>query len=266
MSDGAAQGGAPAPLVLVETDGPVVLIRLNRPEVLNALSTPTINAVADALETVDADPALRVAIITGGEKAFSAGADISEFVEAGPVDLIMGPRFKAWDRVRRCTKPTIAAVDGYALGGGCELMMTCDIAIATPSAQFGLPETTIGVVPGGGGTQRAIRVLGKPLAMEMILAGRRLTAEEALQHGLVTRIVPREELLGEARRLAGEIVQGSPVAIRLARDAVHQALELPPAGGLEVERRAIAIPFGSEDAHEGVTAFLEKRPPEFTGR
>lgn len=255
-----------APLVLVETDGPVALIRLNRPEVLNALSTPLVSAIADAFEAIEADDAIRAVVITGGEKAFSAGADISEFVDAGPVDLIMGPRFKAWDRVRRFSKPTIAAVDGYAMGGGCELVMICDIAVASDTAVFGLPETTIGVVPGAGGTQRAIRTLGKPLAMEMILAGRRLKAEEALQHGLVTKVVPREELLAEAKRIAGEIAKRSPVAIRLARDAVNQALELPLAGGLEVERRAIAVAFGSEDAKEGFTAFLEKRPPEFKGR
>ena len=269
MSDAAAPGaGAPeAPLVLVEHDGPVAVLRLNRPEVLNALSTPLVTAIGDALEAVEADPALRCSIITGeGGKAFSAGADIAEFVHAGPVDIALGARMRAWDRLRRITKPLIAAVDGYAMGGGCELAMLCDIALASETAVFGLPETAIGVVPGAGGTQRAIRTLGKPLAMEMILAGRRLRADEALQHGLVTKVLPREELLPEAVRIAQEIAKRSPVAIRLARDAVNQALELPLAGGLELERRAIAVAFGSHDAKEGFTAFLEKRPPEFTGR
>lgn len=254
------------PLVLVERHGAVGLVRLNRPEVLNALSNGLISAIADALEQLDADDAIRCTILTGGEKAFSAGADIAEFVHAGPVDVALGGRMRSWDRLRRLTKPLIAAVDGYAMGGGCELAMICDIAIASETAQFGLPETTIGVVPGAGGTQRAIRILGKPLAMEMILAGRRLKADEALAHGLVARVVPREELLPEALRIAGEIAKRSPVAIRLARDAVNQALETPLAAGLEIERRAIAVAFGSEDAKEGFNAFLEKRPPEFKGR
>lgn len=269
MSGEAGKGTPPgdaAPLVLVERDGPLGLVRLNRPEVLNALSTAFVIAIAEALEELDADDAIRCIILTGGEKAFSAGADISEFLAASGIDIALGVRMRSWDRLRCITKPLIAAVDGYAMGGGCELAMICDIAIASESAVFGLPETTIGVVPGAGGTQRAIRTLGKPLAMEMILAGRRLKADEALAHGLVARVVPREALLDEARRIAGEIASRSPVAIRLAREAVNGALETGLSAGLELERRAIALSFTSEDAKEGFAAFVEKRPPEFRGR
>ena len=255
-----------APLVLVERQEPIAIVRLNRPEVLNALSNPLVSAIADTLEALAADPAIRCVVLAGGEKAFSAGADISEFVDATAVDIALGERFTYWERLRRVTVPIVAAVDGYAMGGGCELVMACDIAIASETAVFGLPETSIGVIPGAGGTQRAIGILGKSLAMEMILSGRRLKAEEAAAHGLVSKVVPREELLGEALRIAGEIAKRSPVAIRLARDAVNAALETGLSAGMDIERRAIAIAFSSEDAKEGFAAFLEKREPEFRGR
>lgn len=255
-----------APLVLVERQEPIAIVRLNRPEVLNALSNPLVSAIADTLEALAADPAIRCVVLAGGEKAFSAGADISEFVDATAVDIALGERFTYWERLRRVTVPIVAAVDGYAMGGGCELVMACDIAIASETAVFGLPETSIGVIPGAGGTQRAIGILGKSLAMEMILSGRRLKAEEAAAHGLVSKVVPREELLGEALRIAGEIAKRSPVAIRLARDAVNAALETGLSAGMDIERRAIAIAFSSEDAKEGFAAFLEKRKPEFRGR
>ena len=255
-----------AALVLVEREESIALVRLNRPEVLNALSNELIGAVAEAFEALDADPAIRCIILTGGEKAFSAGADITQFVSTTAIDVALGERTARWDRLRRINTPLIAAVDGFALGGGCELVMICDIAIASDRAVFGLPETTIGVIPGAGGTQRAIRILGKPLAMEMILAGRRLTAQEAAEHGLVSRIVAPDALLDEAHRIAREIAKRSPVAIRLARDAVNMALETGLSAGLEIERRAIALAFSSEDAKEGFTAFLEKRLPEFRGR
>ena len=255
-----------APLVLVERQEPIAIVRLNRPEVLNALSNSLVSAIADTLEALAADPAIRCVVLAGGEKAFSAGADISEFVDATAVDIALGERFTYWERLRRVTVPIVAAVDGYAMGGGCELVMACDIAIASETAVFGLPETSIGVIPGAGGTQRAIGILGKSLAMEMILSGRRLKAEEAAAHGLVSKVVPREELLGEALRIAGEIAKRSPVAIRLARDAVNAALETGLSAGMDIERRAIAIAFSSEDAKEGFAAFLEKRKPEFRGR
>ena len=265
-NEAGAHSGSAAPLVLVEREEPIAVVRLNRLEVLNALSLELLNAVADAVEALDADPAIRCIILTGGEKAFSAGADISEFLSATPVDVALGERMARWDRFRRLNTPVIAAVDGYAMGGGCELVMTCDIAIASERAVFGLPETTIGVIPGAGGTQRAIGIIGKSLAMEMILAGRRLSAQEAAAHGLVSRVVAPDALLEEARRIAGEIAKRSPVAIRLARDAVNMALETSLAAGIEIERRAIGLAFSSEDAKEGFTAFLEKRPPEFRGR
>ena len=257
---------AAAALVLVEREEPIAVVRLNRPEALNALSNELLGAAADALEALDADEAIRCIVLTGGEKAFSAGADIAQFVDATAIDVALGERMARWDRVRRLHTPVIAAVDGFAMGGGCELAMICDLAIASDRAVFGLPETAIGVIPGAGGTQRAIRILGKALAMEMILAGRRLTAREALEHGLVSQVVAREALLDEARRIALEIARRSPVAIRLARDAVNQALETGLSAGLELERRSIALAFSSEDAQEGFAAFLEKRPPQFRGR
>lgn len=260
-----AGAGAAGPLVVVELEEQVALVRLNRPEVLNALSNELIGAVADTLESLDANPAIRCIILTGGEKAFSAGADISQFVSATGVDVVLGKRMASWDRVRAVKTPLIAAVDGYALGGGCELTMTCDIAIASERAVFGLPETTIGVIPGAGGTQRLIRLVGKPIAMEMILAGRRLTAQEALERGVVARVVPPDALLDEARRIAGEIAKRSPVAVRLARDAVDAALETGLSVGIEIERRAFGVAFSSADAREGFQAFLDKRPPQFTG-
>lgn len=263
---GTGATAADSPLVLVEREDAIAVVRMNRPEVLNALSNGLIGAIATAFEELSADPAVKCIVLTGGEKAFSAGADISEFVNSTGIDIALGERLALWDRLRRTTTPVIAAVDGYALGGGCEIAMLCDIAIASDRAVFGLPETAIGVVPGAGGTQRMIRTVGKSLAMEMILGGRRLTAREALDYGVVSRVVAREALLDEAKRLAREIARRSPVAVRLARDAVNQALETGLSAGLEVERRATALSFSSEDAKEGFTAFLEKRPPEFRGR
>ena len=265
-TDAGAAPGPAVPLVLLEREEPIAIVRLNRPEVLNALSLELLNAVADAVEALDADPAIRCIILTGGEKAFSAGADISQFLSASPIDVALGERMARWDRFRRVNTPIIAAVDGFAMGGGCELVMACDIAIASDRAVFGLPETTIGVIPGAGGTQRAIGIIGKSLAMEMILAGRRLSAQEAAAHGLVSRVVAPDALLDEARRIAGEIAKRSSVAIRLARDAVNMALETGLTAGIEIERRAIGLAFASEDAREGFTAFVEKRPPEFKGR
>lgn len=262
----AAGAGAAADLLLVERDEPIALVRLNRPDVLNALSNELIGAIADTLEALDADAAIRCIVLTGSERAFSAGADIAQFVGGTAIEVALGQRLARFDRIRRVKTPVIAAVDGFALGGGCELAMSCDLAIASDRAVFGLPETAIGVIPGAGGTQRAIRTLGKALAMEMILAGRRLTAREALDCGLVARVVAREALLDEARRIALEIARRSPVAIRLAREAVNMALETGLSAGLEFERRSIAVAFSSEDAQEGFAAFLEKRPPEFRGR
>lgn len=262
----AAGADAGADLLVVERDEPIALVRLNRPEVLNALSNELVGAIADTLEALDADPAIRCIVLTGNERAFSAGADIAQFVGATAIDVALGQRLARFDRIRRVKTPVIAAVDGFAMGGGCELALSCDLAIASDRAVFGLPETSIGVIPGAGGTQRAIRTVGKALAMEMILAGRRLTAREALDCGLVSRVVAREALLDEARRIALEIARRSPVAIRLARDAVNMALETGLSAGLEFERRSIAVAFSSEDAQEGFAAFLEKRPPEFRGR
>ena len=183
-----------------------------------------------------------------------------------PVDVLTGPRLQRWERVRRFGKPLIAAVGGFCLGGGCELAMTCDIIVAADDAQFGQPETNLALIPGAGGTQRSTRVLGKSLTMEMVLAGRFLSAREALQHGLCSRVVTREALLDEALAVAERIASRSPIAIRLARESVDAAFETTLSAGLELERRSFNVTFASEDAHEGMQAFLEKRDPEWKGR
>ena len=186
--------------------------------------------------------------------------------DATPVEMLTGPRVARWERVRRFQKPLVAAVHGYCLGGGCELALTCDIVIAAENAQFGQPETNLGIIPGAGGTQRTTHALGKSLTMDMVLTGRFLSAAEALAHGLCSRVVAPEALLEEACAVAGAIASRSPVAIRLARDAVAAAFETPLSGGLEYERKLLYLAFASEDAHEGMRAFLERREPEWKGR
>jgi enoyl-CoA hydratase len=253
-------------LVLVERRGAVGLITLNRPKQLNALSDELMAALGDALTALDADEAVRVAVITGSGRAFAAGADIAAMAASTPIDVLTGPRLQRWARVRDFGKPLIAAVGGFCLGGGCELAMTCDIIVAADDAQFGQPETNLALIPGAGGTQRSTRVLGKSLAMEMVLAGRFLSAREALQHGLCSRVVTREALLDEALAVAERIASRSPIAIRLARDAVNAAFETTLSAGLDAERRSFYVTFASEDAREGMQAFLDKRDPEWKGR
>jgi enoyl-CoA hydratase len=253
-------------IVLVERRDAVGVITLNRPKQLNALSDELMAALGDALSELDADDAIRVAIVTGSGRAFAAGADIAALAASTPIEVLTGPRLQRWERVRRFSKPLIAAVGGFCLGGGCELAMTCDIVVAADDAQFGQPETNLALIPGAGGTQRSTRVLGKSLAMEMVLAGRFLTAREALQHGLCSRVVAREALLDEALALAGKIASRSRVAIRLARESVDAAYETTLSAGLDVERRSFAASVASEDAREGMRAFLEKRDPQWKGR
>jgi enoyl-CoA hydratase len=253
-------------IVLVERRGAVGLIAMNRPKQLNALSDELMAAVGDALTQLDGDEAIRVAVLTGTGRAFAAGADIAAMAEATPIDMYTGPRLRRWERVRSFSKPLIAAVGGFCLGGGCELAMTCDIIVAADDAQFGQPETNLALIPGAGGTQRTTRVLGKSLAMEMVLAGRFLTAREALQHGLCSRVVTREALLDEALALAERIASRSPIAVRLARESVDAAFETTLSAGLDVERRSFYTSFASEDAREGMRAFLEKRDPEWKGK
>jgi enoyl-CoA hydratase len=252
--------------VLLTVDGGVALVTLNRPEVLNALSQALMEELAATLEGCDRDAAVRCIVLWGGPRAFAAGADVREMAEATTADVIKAYRFEQWMRIRRVAKPIIAAVSGYALGGGCELAMLCDIIVASESAQFGQPEIRLGLMPGAGGTQRLTRAVGKSRAMEMVLTGRALTAPEALAAGLVSRVVPPELCLDEAKRLAAEIARQAPIAVRLAKEAVLQAYESSLEAGLVFERRCFQALFSTDDKREGVRAFLEKRRPEFQGR
>ncbi len=242
------------------------IIRLNRPKVLNALSFNVLREIVDTLEDFDRDGRIRATVLTGNDDAFSAGADIKELSEATPVDLIERNQFGLWDRLKKIVKPVIAAVSGHALGGGCELAMSCDIIVASETARFGQPEINIGIMPGAGGTQRLTRAIGKFRAMELILTGQPITAREAEKHGLVNKVVPVEAYFEEAKKLAMQIAQKAPVAVRLAKDSVLKAFETPLDEGLQFERRNFYLLFSTDDMREGMKAFIEKRPPHFKGR
>lgn len=252
--------------ILVEQDGAVVVVTLNRPKVLNALNRETMDELVAALEAADRDEAVRCLVLTGNDRAFAAGADIAEFAGATPVAMLGGYRFQQWERIRRVSKPIVAAVRGFALGGGCELAMLCDMIVAGEGARFGQPEINIGLMPGAGGTQRLTRAVGKARAMEIVLTGRHVSATEAYAMGLVTRVVPDEVVLDEARRLAHVIASKPPVAVRLAKEAILKAFDTTLEVGLDHERRLFYLLFATEDKTEGVRAFLEKRPPSFQGR
>ncbi len=255
------------PLVIVERDGErkVALVRFNRPKQLNALNGQVMDALCEALELLDRDDGVRTIVVTGSERAFAAGADIGEMADASPIDMLRTNRIAQWDRVRRISKPVIAAVAGWCLGGGCELAMALDIIIAAESARFGQPEIKIGVMPGAGGSQRLPRAIGKSKAMEMILLGEPITAAEAERIGLVSRVVPDEVLVEDALNLAAEIAKRAPLAVRLAKESVNAAYEMSLTDGLAHERRLFYLLFSSEDQKEGMAAFLEKREPDFTG-
>jgi enoyl-CoA hydratase len=218
------------------------------------------------LSELDRDETVRCIVLGGNERAFAAGADIGELARSSAIDLYYQRRVERWDAIRSLWTPLIAAVSGFCLGGGCELAMSCDLIVASETAQFGQPETSLGIIPGAGGTQRLTRAVGKALAMDVILSGRRLTAQEALAAGLVSRVVAREAWLEEPKRLAREIAAKGPVATRLAKESVNRAYETTLHAGLEAERRALYLSFASEDAKEGLTAFTEKREPKFSGR
>ncbi len=252
--------------ILTETRDRVGLITLNRPKALNALNGPLLSELAAALQAFDRDEAIGAIVITGSQRAFAAGADIKQMATASAVDMLKDSFVELFDALRGIRKPIIAAVSGYALGGGCELAMACDMIVAAESAKFGQPEVTIGVIPGAGGTQRLTRAVGKAIAMEMVLNNRSLSAEEALRFGLVNRVVPDERYLDEALELAAEIAARAPLAVRLGKEMVNQAFELSLSQGLEAERRAFYFLFASEDQKEGMQAFIEKRKPEWKGR
>jgi enoyl-CoA hydratase len=253
------------PLVLVERDEPIATVLLNRPKQLNALSDELMDELIRRLEELDSDSSVRCIVLGGNDRAFAAGADIAELARTSAVELYYARRVERWDVIRNLWTPLVAAVSGYCLGGGCELALVCDLIVASETARFGQPETALGILPGAGGTQRLTRAAGKAVAMDVVLSGRLLTAREALAFGLVARVVAREAWLEEARRVAREIASKGPVATRLAKEAVDRAYEGPLQLGVEYERRLLALAFASEDAREGLNAFLEKRKPEFTG-
>lgn len=252
--------------ILTETEEQIGIVRLNRPQVLNALSHELMDELVAALEQFDRDDNIRVIILTGSEKAFAAGADIKEMAEETTIGIMLKDRFATWDRIRNIKKPIVAAVSGFTFGGGCELVMNCDIIVASETAQFGQPEINIGVIPGAGGTQRLTRVVGKHKAMEMILTGRPITAAEAHALGLVNKIAPVELYLEEAKAIAREIAKKSPVAVRLAKEAVLKTFDTSISEGLQFERKNFYLLFSSEDQKEGMRAFMEKRPAKFSGR
>ncbi|MCB0007205.1 MAG: enoyl-CoA hydratase/isomerase family protein [Anaerolineales bacterium] len=252
--------------ILTRTEGRVGVAQLNRPDALNALNRGLMTELMSALEAFDKDASIGAIIITGSERAFAAGADIKEMANATPATMLDNPFIDYWDRLRRITKPVIAAVSGYALGGGNELAMACDMIIASESARFGQPEINIGIIPGAGGTQRLTQAIGKALAMEMVLNGRFLKADEALQHGLINRVVPTELYLDEAIKFAAEIAARAPVALRLAKEAVNASYEMSLAAGIAHERRLFYMLFSTEDQKEGMDAFINKRKPEWKGK
>ena len=256
------------PFVLVERDESrrVALVRLNRPRQLNALNGQVMDQLCDALQELDRDDAIRCLVVTGNERAFAAGADIAEMADATPIEMLRTNRIAQWDRVRRISKPVIAAVAGWCLGGGNELAMALDLIVAGESARFGQPEINIGVIPGAGGTQRLTRAIGKSRAMEMILTGEPIDAREALRLGLVSRVVPDELLVEDALNLAASIATKAPIALRLAKEAVNAADEMSLTDGLAHERRLFYLLFATEDQKEGMAAFVEKRSPDFKGR
>lgn len=249
-------------MIQIPVDG-VGIIRMNRPQALNALNSQITDEIFTAMEIFDRDPAIGCIILTGTDRAFAAGADIKEMLDTSAVTMMSGGDFTDWSRMTRIGKPIIAAVSGFALGGGCEIAMMCDMIIASETAQFGQPEINLGILPGAGGTQRLTRAVGKAIAMEMCLTDRRLSADEAKHYGLVNAVYPVEVYLNEAIKLAQKVASLSQVAIRLTKDAVNKAFELSLQEGLNYEKRNFYLLFGTEDRTEGMGAFVDKRRPHW---
>ena len=253
--------------VVITREDPIAIVQIDRPQVRNALNEQVITEIGEAMKALDDDPAVRCIVLTGDEKAFAAGADIKEaFVGATPVSMLAQDLTSRWEVIRRTKKPIVAAVSGYALGGGCELAMICDVIVASETAKFGQPEINLGIIPGAGGTQRLTRAVGKWRANELILTGRQITAQEAKEIGLVVHVYPAASWLDDAKALARSIAEKPPVAARLATEAVDLAWNSTLDAGLEFERKAFYLLFATEDKDEGVNAFVEKRKARFKGR
>ena len=252
--------------ILVEIDAPIATLTLNRPKVLNALSPDLILELTTALSELDADGNVRAVVLTGGPKVFAAGADIGDMADRGPVDQLLRDQTGRWAPLAGFSKPLIAAVNGYALGGGCEVALMCDLIVAGETARFGQPEINLGIIPGAGGTQRWPRTAGKHVAMEVMLTGAPLTAQRAYELGLVNKVVPAEMTVEVARRFALQVAEKPPLAARMAKEAVLKAFESPLSDGLASERKSFYLLFATEDQKEGMHAFLEKRKGAFKGR
>jgi enoyl-CoA hydratase/carnithine racemase len=255
-----------SPLVETSVSEHVAVCRLNRPEARNALSPELMEELATAVERFDADPEVRCVVIAGSDDAFAAGADIRALRERSFQETLSHPTASFWKRVADCRTPLVAAVSGFALGGGCELALLCDLIVASETAEFGQPEITLGIIPGGGGTQRLARVIGKQRAMELVLTGRRVGAEEGARIGIVNVVTTKDEWLERAVELAERIARRPPIAVRLGKQAVLAAEETGLGAGLDAERRLYELTMATEDRIEGMDAFLEKRPPDFQGR
>jgi enoyl-CoA hydratase len=256
----------PYEMILTETHGRVGLIMFNRPQVMNALNNQLMRELMGALESFDKNDDIRVMVISGNEKAFAAGADIKEMADKSIHQMMDTDHVAVFGRIRTIKKPVIAAVSGFALGGGCEVALSCDMIVASESAKFGQPEITIGVIPGAGGTQRLTRAVGKAIAMEMVINNRTLSAQEALQYGLVNRVVPVSDYLSEALKLADEIAARAPLAVAAAKRMINQSYERFLDDGLAQEKQVFYNLFASEDQKEGMRAFIEKRKPEWKGK
>ena len=253
-------------VILVDREEPIAVVLLNRPEAMNALNDEMMTELVEVLIALDDDEEVRCIVLGGSDRAFAAGADIGEMAEASAMDMYEARRIDRWDAIRKVRTPLVAAVSGYCLGGGNELAMACDLIVASETARFGQPETGLGIIPGAGGTQRLSRAIGKAKAMDVILSGRFLDANEAERAGLVARVVAKEAWLEEAKSVARAIAEKGPIAQRLAKESVNRAYDSTLETGLDYERKALYLAFASDDAREGLTAFTEKRKPEFRGR
>ncbi|WP_347321239.1 enoyl-CoA hydratase-related protein [Rossellomorea sp. RS05] len=252
--------------ITVRVEDAIGIVELNRPDVLNALNRQMVSEVVGAFERLDRDGSVKVILLMGKGRAFAAGADIKEMADAGPVDFELMDPFAPWDRMTLIKKPIIGAVHGFALGGGFELALSCDLLFAAEDARFGFPEVNLGVMPGAGGTQRLTKLLGKTRAMEWLLSGDTFSAEEALQWGIVNRTIPQSLLIEETKRFARKLADKPPLSLRLIKESVHTAVDATVSEGMKQERKNFYLLFASEDQKEGMKAFVEKRTAEFKGR